>query len=713
MCPPCSFSQALASRRKGAIALANALSGGEVTDVPCAVVPLYYTDASADAVRTALVNARIDGVIVQASASSDATADHAWTRAKLAETLQQVESASESEHAPVVLPRPEVLERMTQARQYGRFSADFMDWLGYGTQIQVLVVGGTPLLLEIGHGSTYALEEAARTHWVVAESSVGVDEINALFDATADSPAAGAALMRELGGDFQAASLWLWVATFYVDTNGEFEVRASDGSCCELTSHALAEHAETAQLFARAAIEAVTAVCAVPEPTEQQPAPSTADERLAASSINQALSFVTCAQQANEGDESGAMGDSGVPPAPTVSHRVTCTLTLSEMELGHFDTIMRQEFSESLAETLEIDIDQIDLGAARAGSVVVDALITVDDGEAATRLVSKLEDPTAVLANPKFGTCAASNVYHESPAAENADLLQTIFMFIDCSLQPLPPAPADFDAEDLALDPDEEAKEDFLAEPSELDASAAAASPPPEDSPVEDGSLQSTRAIMALAAVREKERRLEEKAKRRADREARREAEAERKRRVAQERAEQASIRREQKRVAIVKALKDLLKEGVPLLKYSKRGKATVRLFFTVASPREVDSLTWREPVTEKDKKACAIGSKSRRSFRYSFTSREKLPFDRLRAIRAGSAPNSDDPERSQWFKCVCAEDRFQPLCFALVFERRRVELMARTAAQATLFMRGLPLLLGKPELDPLLQPDRAESAGI
>ena len=409
--------------------------------MPCAVVPLYYTDASADAVRTALVNARIDGVIVQASASSDANADHAWTRAKLAETLQQVESASESEHAPVVLPRPEVLERMTQARQHGRFSADFMDWLGYGTQIQVLVVGGAPLLLEIGHGSTSALEGAARTHWVVAESSVGVDEIKGLFDATAESPAAGVALMRELGGQFRAASLWLWVATFSVDTTGEFEVRASDGSCCELTSHALAEHAETAQLFARAAIEAVAAVCAISEPAEQQPAPSTADERLAASSINQALSFVTCAQQANdEGDESGAAGDSVVPPAPPVPHRVTCTLTLSEMELGHFDTIMRQEFSESLAETLEIDTNQIDLGAARAGSVVVDALITVDDGEAATRLVSKLEDPAAVLVNPKFGTCAASNVFHESPAAENADLLQTIFMFIDCrSVPPVTP----------------------------------------------------------------------------------------------------------------------------------------------------------------------------------------------------------------------------------------------------------------------------------
>ena len=96
--------------------------------------------------------------------------------------------------------------------------------------------------------------------------------------------------------------------------------------------------------------------------------------------------------------------------APTGPHRVACTLTLSEMELGHFDSIMRQEFCESLAEALAIDTDRIALGAARAGSVVVDALITVDDRESATRLVSKLEDPAVALVDSKFGTCVVSDV---------------------------------------------------------------------------------------------------------------------------------------------------------------------------------------------------------------------------------------------------------------------------------------------------------------
>ena len=96
--------------------------------------------------------------------------------------------------------------------------------------------------------------------------------------------------------------------------------------------------------------------------------------------------------------------------APTGPHRVACTLTLSEMELGHFDSIMRQEFCESLAEALAIDTDRITLVAARAGSVVVDAQVTVDDAEAATRLVSKLEDPAAALVDSKFGTCVITDV---------------------------------------------------------------------------------------------------------------------------------------------------------------------------------------------------------------------------------------------------------------------------------------------------------------
>ena len=104
------------------------------------------------------------------------------------------------------------------------------------------------------------------------------------------------------------------------------------------------------------------------------------------------------------------------------AHPVVFTATLSAMSMEDFDDGARNDFAMDVAAGLSVPRERVRITGVgvRAGSVIIEASVTVDGGvQTAAAFASSLTDPANSLVDGRFGPCAVSGVRVEEPADDD------------------------------------------------------------------------------------------------------------------------------------------------------------------------------------------------------------------------------------------------------------------------------------------------------